>query len=401
MDNIECLNIKSNIIINNIKIIPLKLGNLEDFNAAVPSFFSDGFIVLELHTNEGIIGLGEPSTYANSVKNLINFIDNDLRAIIIGKSITKIWSQLNLIRNTNSKISKSTKLAIVAALTQALLDIIGKENKIPIWKMLSSSSQEKQSFSQKLYASGGMYFDDEPVELFIEEALKIKNMGYEAWKFRPPIPRNMSHNQRTKNPPGIDLDKMKKIIPKIRNNVGEDFHLMIDLGCRLKDVYEAKNFLKFCNDYNFFMVEEPVIRDINLYIKISSLSLCPIAGGEILSSELKIKNWTSKNTFNIYQPDINFVGFDLLNTIKDSKNYNKKIIVHNWANAISNSANFHFAGLIGDCEYVEKSILSNPLRDDLVNEFPEIKNGKVTLSDKPGLGVTLNKNIIKKYFFEI
>ena len=42
----------------------------------------------------------------------------------------------------------------------------------------------------KLYASGGMVFEDQNNETLINEMLKIKNQKFSGWKFRPPSPRN-------------------------------------------------------------------------------------------------------------------------------------------------------------------------------------------------------------------
>ena len=46
---------------------------------------------------------------------------------------------------------------------------------------------------------------------------------------------------------------------------------------------------------------------------------------------------------------------------------------------------------------LETDFNENPLRDKIFNETIKIINGKIYLNNKPGVGFTLNKKIIKKY----
>ena len=46
---------------------------------------------------------------------------------------------------------------------------------------------------------------------------------------------------------------------------------------------------------------------------------------------------------------------------------------------------------------LETDFNENPLRDNIFNETIKIIDGKIYLNNKPGIGFTLNKKILKKY----
>ena len=50
---------------------------------------------------------------------------------------------------------------------------------------------------------------------------------------------------------------------------------------------------------------------------------------------------------------------------------------------------------------IELDINKNPFREELIKENINIDSqGYISLSDKPGLGVTVNEEVIKKYIID-
>ena len=398
MENEKILNFKSGQIITSVEAIVLKLNSNDiPLNIATPSFFNDGFLIIRIYTDQGLVGLGEPSTYGDTIANCKKFLINNVKEKIINRNITDIWKNIEALFADNEKISIDGQASILAALSQAILDLLGKELNLPIWNMIKKNNVENNHYTQKIYASGGMYYNDQPIELLINELEEVKDLKYDAWKVRPPIPRNLSHIERIKSPPKFDVRKFLEIIPKIKQLIDSNFKLMIDFGCRISNLTDLEYILDFCSDYGIFFLEEPVERDISKYKKIKNNRKVNIAFGEHLHTNSQIEKWISIKNFSIYQPDVNLAGYHNLQIIKKAKMCRKSIILHNWANGVSNFANFHFASLIEDCLYVEKSIIPNPLRDDLLNEEVNYSNGIIKLSDKPGLGITLNNKVIKRF----
>jgi L-alanine-DL-glutamate epimerase-like enolase superfamily enzyme len=74
-----------------------------------------------------------------------------------------------------------------------------------------------------------------------------------------------------------------------------------------------------------------------------------------------------------------------------------KIAQHCWGGAVSLMANLHFGLTQRACAYVEYPRHPNPLRDELLDEYPEIREGFVSPPTRPGLGVTLTEEVLRKY----
>ena len=52
---------------------------------------------------------------------------------------------------------------------------------------------------------------------------------------------------------------------------------------------------------------------------------------------------------------------------------------------------------VHNCKYMEYTLDKNPLRDELGMEPLKMENGVVKVSDKPGLGIELNEDTLRKY----
>ena len=185
-----------------------------------------------------------------------------------------------------------------------------------------------------------MIFDRHNYNNLIEEALKVKDDGYIGWKFRPKLPNNiLSHSQRIKYPPKFDIIELINFSKQLRKKLGDKFLLMLDCGCRCSSISEAEYLIKSLNDLNFYFVEEPLKRDLNLYKqlrkKLKKISTF-ISAGEHIYEEKELVKWIKNNYIDIIQPDSNLLLFEELKIIKKFK---KKIITHNWCNTINNCAN--------------------------------------------------------------
>ena len=192
-----------------------------------------------------------------------------------------------------------------------------------------------------MYASSGMIFEKKDYSFLIEEATQCKDEKYFGWKFRPRFPNtNLSHTQRIKDPPPFDEKKLIDFAIKLRKNVGDVFNLMLDCGGRCESIKQAKYLADALHELNFYFLEEPLQRKLNLYQKLSEKKLkLKIAGGENVYS-LKEFNFWKNFKLDIFQPDTNLLAFDELKTIE--KYWKKQIIFHNWCNLINSATNINY-----------------------------------------------------------
>ena len=242
-----------------------------------------------------------------------------------------------------------------------------------------------------------MIFENKSYDCLIDEALKYKEKGYLGWKFRPKVPiTNLSHEERIENPPDFDVKKLLFFCEKIRKKVGDDFNLMIDFGCRIKNFKKTIKFFDALHSLNFLFVEEPFKRKLSKYLEFDqNYKNKIIAAGENFTDYRIFSQFSKIKNVKYIQPDTNLLTFRDLLQIKKLK---KKISIHNWCNKINFSMNLNFALSINNEDVIlEHNIINSPY-NDLFEESYRIKNGYAFLKkDFFELG-RLNKNCNKKKF---
>lgn len=363
----------------------------------LPSFFYDGFIFLKLNTDTGIYGLGEPNPYVDKLLKIKHTLVKIIFPLLKNKEIDKI--DLNFIKNKQLKFVNSNLInSCIAALSHSIDDIKGKTKKLPVFKILKEKKSNKKF---KVYASGGMIFENQDYNSLIDEALNYKDKKFIGWKFRPKSPNKLlSHAQRIKNPPNFDVKKLINFSEKLRLKVGGKFKLMLDLGCRCKNLNEAKYIVRALSELNFYFIEEPFKRNDIRYNKLKKISKnkIDIAGGEFFSNLKKFKYLSKKKIFNVFQPDSNMLTYREIKNISDLAFKNKiKIIPHNWCNMINQSANInYFSVLDQDEKIIEYNILKNPFEKSFINNSFKITKGCVEQINYAGLGIDVDLKKIKK-----
>ena len=80
--------------IDKIKILNLKSNKLSVRKYPAPSYFENGFIIMKIYTNEGIVGYGEPNPYHIDISKLNklikDFIPNSLEQPFFTTKISKL-----------------------------------------------------------------------------------------------------------------------------------------------------------------------------------------------------------------------------------------------------------------------------------------------------------------------
>jgi L-alanine-DL-glutamate epimerase-like enolase superfamily enzyme len=370
-------------ILKNLKIIFLKNRILKK-GGPYPSFFNDGYVFIKLYDENDICGYGEPSPYICNPDKMIKL----LKSIFLKYYKNLNCEKIDIVR-LKKKIKDTEKKNLLVCFDQAIKDILAKKKGISVSELISDKKIKNNKIS--LYASGGMIFENENYDKLIDEAIKSKEKGFFGWKFRPSFPlKNLSHRERVLNPPPFDINKIIKFSKNLRKKVGNNFKLMLDCGSRCKDLAEADYLIRSLEDLNFYFIEEPVVRNYLTYKKLMKNNYkIKIAGGENINSTMEFMKWKKCN-IDIFQPDTNLLLFEEL--FKINKNYDKKIIMHNWCNPINFNTNINYMRSEDTMFLIEKNILPNPYEIFFKNTSFKIINGKIKYLSYDGLGIEFIKN---------
>lgn len=332
-------------------------------------------------TDEGLIGLGSVFTNDNLVKSSLAVLEplyRDENALEPERVSEKLH------QNTFWLGRGGSITHTISGIDIALWDILGKATGQPVGRLLGGRYRDRV----KPYASLLM---EEPKPL-ADKLLKLKEQNFKAFKIGW-------------GPFGRQSDSMDEaIIHSAREAVGSETLLMIDAGgsdAFWKNGYKwALRTSYMLSDYGVYWFEEPLKPDaMNDYVMLRQSALVQIAGGEVLTRRQAFQPWLQAGAFDIVQPDVTKVG-----GISESRRIawmaqenGVRFIPHGWNTAVGLAVDLQLASAFSETDMVEY-LTGSPYVDDIAADGWKLDaEGMLTIPDKPGLGLELDMDAIKKY----
>lgn len=270
----------------------------------------------------------------------------------------------------------------------ALWDLLGKHWEEPVYQLLGY----KKAYPKLPYAS--QLFGDTP-ELTYEKAKASRSAGYQATKFGwGPIGKG---NAR--------LDEAHFMAA--REGLGEDHYLMVDIGTVWnEDTTAAKQRLKALHEVNVYWLEEPFTNiALGPYKTLSeSGPRVALAAGEGCNNYVQAAAMLDYAGLQYIQIDTGRIGgITAAKRVADeAKRKGITYVNHTFTSHLALSASIQpFAGLEHDriCEYpVEPKSLALEMTNEKI--LPD-ESGQIVLPEKPGLGLTINTEAMKKYLVDV
>ena len=390
LDGIE----REDITITDIKVIPLSYVDPEGDlwrSGNYQVWKTDGAIT-QIFTNQGLIGIGEGTPYQGP-DYIKEYTENTIKPLLIGKNpfdVEFLCNRGNTDRHTR---------APWAGVDCACWDLIGKAKGIPVRKLLAIDEQTAVD-AIKIYASAGVEHEwyNNGEEFLIEEALRYKEQGYDAFKFRTGT--DWEHS-------GMTMANYELILRRLREAVGSDFRLMHEGIGTLAGSLEAviTDFAPILEDLGFYWFEEAFggtqIEHIELFERLNeAMPTVMVSGGERFLERFEAQIWLDQGVLDIIQTDCNVTGMTENWYIARMAHLRNKIAIpHNWHGGGTTMANAHFVAGIPNREYCELNQTNNPLKEGIFKEPLTVENGVMKLPDKPGFGVELIDDVEKKFPF--
>lgn len=348
---------------------------LWDKNDSMGTFRFHGWTVVEVHTDTGIVGLGNVAL-APAVAKLI--IDRYLTPLVIGQDpfdYEYLWQRMY--RTTLAWGRKGIGMAAISAVDIALWDIMGKATDKPVFKLLGGRTKEKiPCYASKLYRSDLKEMQD--------EAQRYIDQGFSAVKMR--------FGYGPKDGPSGMRENLNSVAA-VREVIGDDVDLMLEcyMGWNLE---YAKRMLPRLVQFNPRWLEEPVIADdIDGYAELNQLTSIPISGGEHEFTVYGFKQLLDKKAVSVIQYDTNRVGgitaARKINALAEA--YSVPVIPH-----AGQMHNYHLtmstlASPMSEYFPVHEVEIGNELFYYLFKGDPEPVNGFIDLDDNvPGLGLSIS-----------
>jgi L-alanine-DL-glutamate epimerase-like enolase superfamily enzyme len=344
-------------------------------------------ILVEVFTDQDIKGIGGATQYGGPdiVKK---YLEEFIQPAITGKNPFDI-------EFLTCGVKRRGPLVGWAGVDAALWDIIGKVKGKPVYEFLATD--HKPNTRIPVYASAGeMYDGDIWPDNLIEEALKLKERGFKAYKFRPGTHWSVS---------GMTMTRYIDGIWKLRDAVGPEFGLIQECNAQW-NMEQTMQFIPEGEKMNLIWIEDPVERlgpdARENYRKIKdSLSKVKLSyGGDVMDNRFDYKEWIDRNAMDIVQPDAGVMGLtESWYVSRMAHLQGQQCAPHNWHDALLTAANGSLAAGIPNLMMLETNQTMNPLRTELLTEPLVPKDGYIELPDKPGLGIEVIDDAEKRFPF--
>jgi L-alanine-DL-glutamate epimerase-like enolase superfamily enzyme len=362
--------------------------------------------IIRIDTNQGVYGLGEVRDAASPTYALM------LKSRLLGENPLQID---RLFRKIKQFGGTSRQAGGVCGVEMALWDIAGKVYDAPIYALLGGKHRDKirvyadttESEDPKIYAQRMK----ERKEVMGLTWLKM-DLGVDAVAGKPgtvtmrsglsdweqaEIPHPLLAAEVTDK--GIAL--LEEYVAAVRDAVGMEIPLSMDhLGhvgvksiIRLGKAYEK---------YNLSWIEDVIPWQYTELLKqISAESPTPILTGEDIYLKEGFQVLCENHAVSKIHPDLATSG-GILETHKIGDmawEYGVPMAMHFAGTPVSCMANVHCAAATLNFLALENHSLDVPWWSDLVEgvEKPIVHHGFITVPDKPGLGITLNEDVVKAH----
>ncbi len=309
---------------------------------------------------------------------------SDYQKYFIGQEPTNIERHAAVLANIEFHAGRPWPLDL------ALWDLIGKINGEPVWNMLGGFSNKIRA-----YASSGVH---RPIPEMITVARQARDLGFPALKVRFGRPK---------------LEDDLAVVKAIRDDLGTSLELMVDCnqGWRMPwdtakpwTVDHATDVAKVLEDNGVYWMEEPLHRgDYDGMTELHKRVNIRIAGGELTREPYEFRELLQRGCFDVFQPDVvctqGITG--LAKFAREVAAAGKIFTPHTWGTGIGVMGNLHVtAGTVG-APFIEFPFdppeWTTERRDYmLTNTIEADSEGWIHLSNEPGLGITLNEEVLRK-----
>jgi L-alanine-DL-glutamate epimerase-like enolase superfamily enzyme len=362
--------------------------------------------IIRIDTNQGVYGLGEVRDGASPTYALM------LKSRILGENPLRIDY---LFRKIKQFGGPARQAGGVVSIEMALWDIAGKVYGAPIYQMLGGKFRDRiriyadttESKDPKVYARN-MKIRKEvmgltwlKMDLGIDMVQDIpgtvtRPSGLSAWEERF-LPHPFVATEVTDK--GIDL--LCEYVAAIREAVGMEIPLSMDhLGhigvkscIRLGKAYEK---------FNLSWMEDLIPwQYTDLWQRITEASPTPTLTGEDIYLKEDFFKLCERHAVSKIHPDLATAG-GILETHKigdAAMEYGVPMAMHYAGLPVGCMASVHCAAATENFLALENHSLDVPWWQDLVEgiEKPIINKGYITVPEKPGLGVTLNEDLVRQH----
>ena len=324
-----------------------------------------------ISTDEGLEGFGYTLAFGGGGAEAMQvYLETRLKPLLLGEDprmVERLWEKMFRADRGIRRVGLAAYA--VAALDIALWDLAGKAAGQPCFRLWGAASERVEA-----YGSGG--WAKYRVEDVIEEAKFYTSQGCRYYKMKIHDPDPRVNRQR---------------VEAVKKALGDGVRMMVDVNQKL-DVLAAIKQAQWLEDLDLVWYEEPTLADDYAGLAEIARSIkIPVATGENHYTRFEFRELCERRAARYLMPDVGRAnGFsETLRIGHLASAHGLPISPH-----VVHEISLQVAGALSNAFLVE---YMNWAPADLFVALPKCENGWFKVPDRPGHGMALTPDAVKKY----
>lgn len=375
----------------------MRISEVDVFYLAVPDIapIADGTqdtFLVRLRTDTGLEGWGESD--ASPLVSLACYCCPPSHANIVNLRESLLGARLDSVDDLRALRTSALRRALdiqhvhhaLSAADIAAWDLLGKHMQLPVYELLDGPGAVPSP--KRPYASS--LFGDTPEDTR-RRAAERRSLGYQAAKFGwGPMGRD-----------GRAADVA--LVDAAREGLGADALLLVDAGWAWgRDVDTARQRAEDFAAFGVGWLEEPLLPDaVEAYGRLTrGGTAVPIAAAESSGRVRDAEDFIVNGGLDVIQIDAGRIGgITPAHTVRRLVEARGATYVnHTFKSHLSLAAALHVFATVGRFHLLEYAVGGTPLAANLVSDPLERRDdGTVSVPDRPGLGVTVDVETVRRY----
>lgn len=354
----------------------------------IQTHFVDRFLFITVHTDEGLVGLGESGAWG--------FLEASGQAVetfkrhLIGQDplqIEHLWQYLY--RWTHFR--GAAIMGALSAIDIALWDIAGKHYGVPCYKLLGGPTRHKARVYYHVFG--------QTREELVQGVIAAKEQGFTAVGHLTPF----TDAPRDQPASGTHVRKMEQAIDTVRQYreaVGDEVDLCIEIHRRLTPA-EAVVLARGIEPYHPYFYEDPTLPDnFDAMGLIAEKIHIPIATGERLHTIFEFQMLLARGAVQYVRPDVcicgGITGAKKIAALAEA--HYVGVVPHNPLGPVSTAACLQIAASIPNFALQEYPLGEDvPPKSEIVKNRLQRDGGYLIIPDSPGIGIELVEDAAERF----
>jgi len=349
-------------------------------------------ILVEVRTEDGIAGYGQ--IHGSPQKAICEWVAR-FGEVIRGMEATasvEVWEKLFALTSPRPggmggrdgqppplpRGARPQIMAAIAGIDIALWDIRGKSAGLPVYRLLGA--EKRPIFT---YATGGYYRLGASDGVYADELARFVAAGFRAVKLKTG---------------GGTVAEEARRVRAVREAIGKSVSLMLDMNAPY-DLDDCIAFARAVEPLDIFWLEEPLHWYLQPadFVRLATATRIPLAHGERELTRFTVRDFIASGAIRYVQFDATrFAGFtEALRVAALAEQHGVMIAPHT-----APELHAHLVAAFPRCSFGVEShgdAARDPVSHGLYRERVQVRDSHVHLNDKPGFGVEIDWEFVKRH----